>query len=142
MKTENRSFTHRGKTHRGTIVWPEDLAEALKLVGDRETWAAFKIGYLELCRRRICGIIPRRRTQTIDLRELPVEAQELVRDLVQQLHDQNRLHQQAQKSVPPEEPQTSPIDYDGMPTEAEDPFFSNAPEFEQSPPTDSDALDS
>ena len=85
MKTENRSFTHKRKTYHGTIVWPDDLAEAIRLLGERDTWSAFRLGYLELCKRQICGITPRRRSQRIDLGALPPEAQDLVRELIDRI---------------------------------------------------------
>lgn len=131
MKTENRSFTHKGKTYHGTIVWPDDLAEAIRLLGERDTWSAFRLGYLELCKRQICGITTRRRSQKIDLASLPVEAQDLVRQLVDELHAQNQRHQQAERSAPLESQPITPNDSDEMPEEVQVPASSHADPFEE-----------
>jgi hypothetical protein len=131
MKTENRSFTHKRKTYHGTIVWPDDLAEAIRLLGERDTWSAFRLGYLELCKRQICGITPRRRSQRIDLGALPPEAQDLVRELIDQLHAQSLQPQPIQKSAPLESQPTTPNDFDEMPAEAEVQASSHADPFEE-----------
>lgn len=117
MQIENKSFRLKGKEYTGSIAWPESLQEAVNFLGDWEVFRAFRIGYLEICRRQICGIIPRRRSQKIDLSGLSEQDQELVLQAVAELRESYQLRQQAQKSAPLEEPQTSLSDYGETPEE-------------------------
>jgi hypothetical protein len=117
MQIETRSFRLKGKEYTGSIAWPDSLQEALAALGEWEVFRAFRIGYLEICRKQICGVIPRRRSQKIDLSGLSEQDQELVLQAVAELRESYQLHQQAQKSVPPEEPHTFQNDFDETPEE-------------------------
>lgn len=130
MHTENKSFKHKGQTYTGTIVWPDHLSEALTLLGERDVWNAFKLGYLEVCRRQICGLTRRRRSQKIDLSDLPESDQELVATLIADLKRQYQSLQQAEESAPPEAPHTAPSDSGETPAEAPAPASVSADSFE------------
>jgi hypothetical protein len=142
MQIENKSFRLKGKEYTGTIAWPDDLAEALRLLGDREVWKAFRIGYLEVCRRQICGITPRRRNQKIDLSDLSEDDRELVLQAVSELRENYQRLQQAQRSAPLEPQPTAPSDYDETQAEAEAPASSHEQSFEEDFARYLDALDS
>ena len=131
MKTEKKEYTFKGKKHSGVIAWPEDLNEALTLLSDREVFEAFKIGYLEVCRRQICGLTRRRRSQKIDLSVLPPEHQVLILDVFEDLLSQNRQSQQVQKSVQPSEQHTAAIDSVETPEEVSAPDHPHVSEFDQ-----------
>jgi hypothetical protein len=131
MKTENKSWTVKGKVHSGTIVWPDNLDQAIKLLGTKEVWAAFKIGYLEICRKQICGLTPRRRNHKIDLSGLSPEEQEMVLELVSDFRAVNQQLQQVEKSAPPEQQSTAPSDSDETPEEAPVPTLPHDDSFEE-----------
>lgn len=134
MKTENRTFKVKGKSYSGTIVWPSNLAEALQLLGEVEMWEAFKVGYLEYCRRQICGLTPRRRKiQKIDVSDLPDHEQEailLAVDQMRQIYQQQR----AKENAPPVQQSKAQIDSDEKPEEVpqDDEELSSASQSESS----------
>ena len=131
MKTENKEYTFKGKKHSGVIAWPEDLSEALTMLSEREVWSAFKIGYAEICKRQICGIIPRPRNRKLDVSDLAPEHQDVVLDLIASLRAENQLSQQAQKNVPPELQPISQIDSVEMQEEVSTEVSAHVGEFEQ-----------
>lgn len=131
MKTENRTFRHKNNLHHGTIVWPDNLGEAMSLLGEREVWNAFRIGYLEVCRKQICGLTPRRRkNHKIDLSELPEGDQEMISQMISELKEQYRQLQLEKESVQLAAQQKAQIDYDEMPEEALAPASESADPFE------------
>jgi hypothetical protein len=131
MQIENKSWTIKGKKFEGVIAWPDDLNEALTLLSEREVFEAFKIGYLEICRRQICGLTRRRRSQKIDLSALSPEHQALILDVFHDLASQNRQYQPAQKNVQPLEQRITPIDSVETPEEASAPDHPHVSEFDQ-----------
>lgn len=131
MKIENRSFTWKGKKHHGTIAWPDNLQEAITLLGEREVFAAFKLGYLEVCRKQICGLTRRRRNQKIDLSDLPEQDQELVVALVADLKDANQQLRLATESAQPEPQPIVPTDSVETPEEAPAPTSEHVDPFEE-----------
>lgn len=106
MRTENLTFTHKKKTYSATVVWPENLVEAFNLLGEKELWAAFKLGYLEITKRRIVNPTPRPRIRKIDLNRLTEEQAALIEHI---LADAQKP-QAEQKSVQPEPQQTIQTD--------------------------------
>lgn len=131
MKTENRTFRHKNNLHHGTIVWPDNLSEALTLLGEREVWNAFRIGYLEVCRKQICGLTPRRRkTHKIDLSELPETDQEMISQMISDLKEQYRQLQLEKESALLASQQTAPSDFDETPEEAPVPASESADSFD------------
>lgn len=98
MQTENFSFTHKKKRYSAVIAWPENLKEALEILGDREVWKAFRLGYVELVKRRMISPTPRPRIRKIDLNSLPEDTAELLDRILSNLSEQ--------KNPPPSLPQT------------------------------------
>lgn len=121
MKTENVSFKHKGKTISGQIAWPESLQEAIHSLEPAEVWEAFKIGYRDMCRRRILGLTrPPRRFVRIDLSLLtPEEQHALLTWKANAETFQNQQSPPVEKSAPPEPTPTDPTDFDEMPAEAQ-----------------------
>ena len=143
MRTENRSFKYRGKVYSGVIVWPNNLQEAIQLLDPADIWEAFRLGYLEHCRRQICGIpIRRRKIQKIDVSGLPPHEQEAILLAVEQMRALYQQPLQAQKSVQPESQPIAPSDSDETPEEAEDSVSSRELSFEEDFAKYSAALDS
>jgi hypothetical protein len=130
MKTENRSWKVKGKTYSGIIVWPDNLSQAIQLLGQKEVWAAFKLGYLEVCRKQICNLTPRRKNRKIDLSGLTPEEQEMVLELVSDFRAVNQQLQQVEKNDPPEPQPTAPTDSDETPEEAPAPALPHDDSFE------------
>lgn len=131
MKTENRTFKHKNNLHHGTIVWPDDLSEAVTLLGRSEVWDAFKLGYLEICRRQICGLTPRRRkTHKIDLSDLPEGDQEMISQMIRDLKEQYQQLQRERESALLESQHTDQTDYDETPEAAQDPASESVDSFE------------
>jgi hypothetical protein len=111
MKTENFAFTHKRKKISGVVVWPETLLEAVHLLGEKEVWKAFRLGYLELVKKRMINPTPRRQIRKIDLSSLPEEYVELI--------DQILNEHKVQKNPPPLMPQTFQTDFAEKPAAEE-----------------------
>lgn len=46
-------FKYRGKEHQGTVAIPQDLAQAIEILGENEVMKCFMIGYIEDQKRKI-----------------------------------------------------------------------------------------
>lgn len=46
-------FKYRGKEHQGTIAIPQDLAQAIEILGENEVMKCFMLGYVEDQKRKI-----------------------------------------------------------------------------------------
>lgn len=53
MRVEKVSFKHRGKDFSGDVGFPDDLQDAVTMLGEKEVYAAFVEGYTERQKRRI-----------------------------------------------------------------------------------------
>ena len=131
MQTKNHTFKHKSKTFSGVIVWPESLQEALIVLPALELWEAFKIGYLELCRRRICEITQRRRTRKIDVSDLPEWEQALIQQAVLETRAKYHTPQTTPESAPLESLPTTQTDSVETQAAAQDPVSSRDLSFEE-----------
>ena len=105
MKREKIVIKRNGKTFSGEIVWPSDLAQAIRLLGELEVWSAFRLGYKELAKRRISGLIPRRkRWAKLDLSLLDDQTLAAVQVLLQM--QQNKP---PHAEVSPAQPESSAV---------------------------------
>lgn len=134
MKIEKIKIKKKNKIYAGEIVWPSDLKSAIKLLGESEVWQAFKIGYKEVCKKRIMGeeIFPKRkRVIKIDLDQL---GDEQMRDALVALAEEQAAQIKPPPSVqspPPEVSHTDPTDYDETLKEAEVLISASAESFEE-----------
>lgn len=127
MKTENLTFTHKKKTYSATVVWPENLVEAFNLLGEKDMWAAFKLGYLEITKRRIVSPTPRPRIRKIDLSRLTDDQIALLESIL----GESPAPVAAQKNDPPAAQQTAPIDSDEKPVVAQVSVLQRETSFEE-----------
>lgn len=138
MKIEKLTVRKNGRLYSGEVAWPNNLESALALLGEKEVWEAFRVGYKELAKKRITATRPRKRWLKLDLlslddqtlaaltQALEVAAENRARTAL--LHEQQR---QAQESPPPAEQQTYPSDYDETQEVAEGQSSANGESFEE-----------
>lgn len=106
MKREKITVKRNGKSYSGEIVWPQDLAQAISLLGELEVWGAFRVGYRELAKRRISGLTPRqKRWARVDLSSLDDQMRVLIQALV---HEQQNKPLPQEVSQPPQPSAESP----------------------------------
>lgn len=78
MKTVEVSFRHRGKGFEATVALPEDLTEAVSLLGEAYVYECFSEGYQEAQKRQVRG--RKKKFLRLDLTQLgDSELQELKR---------------------------------------------------------------
>lgn len=141
MKIEKLTVRKNGKVFTGDVVWPTGIHQAIHLLGELEVWEAFKIGYLELAKKRISGAIrPRKKWVKLDVSTLDEHARAWV---FSHIENQRRLEESA-KNQKAAEQQTSRNDYAETQEEASsaDQLSENDAQPAQEPPKYSDALDS
>lgn len=133
MKQQLISVKHRGKVLSATIVWPDDLREAVHLLGEFEVWRAFRAGYLELTKQRLIGQVTPRRKQYVklDLSALDAQTADIVRGLAELQKPVGQVVQPSPETIPPAPSHTSQIDSAEKPTEAQDPIEKHADAFEE-----------
>ena len=127
MKTENLTFTHKKKTYSATVVWPENLVEAFSLLGEKDMWTAFKVGYLEITKRRIVSPTPRPPIRKIDLSRLTDDQIALLESILAE----SPAPAAAQKNDLPAAPQTTPNDSDEKPAVAQASVLPHDSSFEE-----------
>jgi len=97
MKIEQLNLKKNGKSYSGEIAWPDNLSQALTLLGEREVWEAFKIGYRDLAKKRITGSIrPRRKWAKIDLASLDDQTAEMISLLISDSLARARIEKERQ----------------------------------------------
>lgn len=142
MKIEKLTVKKNGKTYAGEIAWPDDLASAIRLLGELEVWSAFKIGYKELAKKRITNSIrPRKKWLKLDLSCVDDQTAELIERLAHEsaraafAHEAalaaQKEQQQAEETALREAQQTIQNDYDETLEEAQAPISESADSFEQ-----------
>lgn len=140
MKIEKLTVRKNGKVFTGDVVWPTGIHQAIHLLGELEVWEAFKIGYLQLAKKRISGAIrPRKKWLKVDLSSLDENARAWLCS-----HVENQKAEEAARSQKAAAQQTSRNDYDETQEEASgaDQLSENDGQPAQEPPKYSDALDS
>lgn len=118
MKIEKLTVTRNKKTYSGDLVWPDNLSQAVALLGEFEVWEAFRVGYKELAKKRIAGSIrPRKRWLKVDLSVLDEQSGAWLAHYLETLKAQKKAEEEL-KNRPVEAQQTSPSDSDEMQEEA------------------------
>lgn len=143
MRIEKLKIKKDGKTYEGEIVWPDGLKIAIHLLGEKEVWEAFKVGYKELAKKRITGELtrPRRKTVKIDVASLDDQTR-LVIEEIARLQAAQPHERQALKNDEPQEPHTYPNGFDETPEEDSTSVFARETVSEEETTTHSDALGS
>lgn len=139
MKIEKLTVKKNGKVYSGEIAWPTDLASAVALLGEREVWESFKVGYKELAKKRISNSIrPRKRWLKLDLLSLDdqtVAALSEVLSIAAESRAREAFAHEQQKQVQenplPVEQQTYPSDSYETQEEVEAPLPQSDDSFEQ-----------